>query len=182
MLREPFPCRCILCHDYGDRADADRMEEDVIGNVRRHGWHVVMVPEDEIGPGFAYTIGLAHTHGVPELCMFGRDVHEMHRVLNTLGDLATAGTTPEDGQEHESVVNGGPVRLRNVDLRWCRTFFGRAIGFYRRPPLPFLQVTWPDSDGHFHWEEQAREDHRESQPRLWLPPADHPVGIWTVEL
>ncbi|WP_406076510.1 DUF4262 domain-containing protein [Streptomyces virginiae] len=182
MLRDPFECRCILCHDYGDRAEADRMQEAVIGNVRRHGWHVVMVPEDEIGPGFAYTIGLAHTHGVPELCMFGRDVHEMHRVLNALGDLAAAGTTPEDGQEHEGVVNGGPVRLRSVDMRWCRTFFGRAIGFYRRPPLPFLQVAWPDTDGHFHWEEQAREDHRESQPRLWLPPADHPVGVWTVEL
>ncbi|MEY2229297.1 DUF4262 domain-containing protein [Streptomyces sp. BF23-19] len=91
------------------------------------------------------------------------------------------------GQEHEGVVNRGPVRLRSVDMRRRRTFFGRPIGFHRRPPLPFLQVTWPDTGGYFHWEEQngeeqAGEDHRESQPRLWLPPADHPVGIWTVEL
>ncbi|MFB6564326.1 DUF4262 domain-containing protein [Streptomyces sp. NPDC056400] len=186
MLRDRFECRCVLCHDYGDRAEADQVDGRIISDVQRHGWHVVMVPEDEIGPGFAYTIGLAHTHGAPELCTFGRDVHEMHRMLNALGDLAATGAAStdgqEDGQEHEGVVDGGPVRLRSVDMRWCRTFFGRAIGFYRRPPLPFLQVTWPDAGGRFHWEERAGEDHRESQPRLWLPPDDHPVGVWTAEL
>ncbi|MFE1871720.1 DUF4262 domain-containing protein [Streptomyces sp. NPDC059496] len=182
MLRDRFECRCVLCHDYGDRAEADQVGGRIIGDVRRHGWHVVMVPEDEIGPGFAYTIGLAHTHGAPELCTFGRDVHEMHRMLNALGELAATGAASADGQEHEGVVNGGPVRLRNVDMRWCRTFFGRAIGFYRRPPLPFLQVTWPDAGGRCHWEERAGEDHRASQPRLWLAPDDHPVGVWTAEL
>ncbi|WP_405786129.1 DUF4262 domain-containing protein [Streptomyces sp. NBC_01367] len=182
MLRDRFECRCVLCHDYGDRAEADRVGGRIIADVRRHGWHVVMVPEDEIGPGFAYTIGLAHTHGAPELCTFGRDVHEMHRMLNALGELAATGAAAADGQEHEGVVDGGPVRLRSVDMRWCRTFFGRAIGFYRRPPLPFLQVTWPDAGGRFHWEERAGEVHRASQPRLWLAPDDHPVGVWTAEL
>ncbi|MFJ6483633.1 MULTISPECIES: DUF4262 domain-containing protein [unclassified Streptomyces] len=182
MHRDPFECRCVLCHDYGDRAEADQIHGRIVGDVRRHGWHVVMVPEDEIGPGFAYTIGLAHTYGAPELCTFGRDVHEMHRVLNALGDLAATPAVPADGQEHGGVWDGGPVRLRSVDMRWFRTFFGRAIGFYRRPPLPFLQVTWPDAEGRFHWHEQAGEDHRESQPRLWLRPDDHPAGVWTAEL
>ncbi|MCX4538757.1 DUF4262 domain-containing protein [Streptomyces sp. NBC_01669] len=74
------------------------------------------------------------------------------------------------------------VALRQVDLRWYRTFFGRAIEFYRLPPFPVLQVAWPDVDDRFHWEEQAEERHRESQPQLWLPPSEHPVGIWTTEL
>ncbi|MER8034866.1 DUF4262 domain-containing protein [Streptomyces hydrogenans] len=56
------------------------------------------------------------------------------------------------------------------------------MGFYRRPPLPVLQVAWPDAEGRFHWDDQADEKHRESQPRLWLPPSDHPVGRWTTEL
>ncbi|MFE7599496.1 DUF4262 domain-containing protein [Streptomyces sp. NPDC057494] len=29
---------------------------------------------------------------------------------------------------------------------------GRSIGFYRRPPLPVLQVAWPDADGRFPWD------------------------------
>ncbi|MGW6983824.1 DUF4262 domain-containing protein [Streptomyces sp. NPDC054932] len=182
MLRDRFACRCVLCHDYGDRDGADRVEETVIGNVRRHGWHVAMVAEDEIGPGFAYTIGLAHTHGAAELCTFNRDIHEMHRMLNALGDRTAAGTTLEDGQELTGVLQDRSVGLRSVDLRWYRTFFGRAIGFYRRPPVPFLQVAWPDASERFHWDEQAGEDHRQSQPQLWLPPAEHPAGVWTPEL
>ncbi|MFB7252962.1 DUF4262 domain-containing protein [Streptomyces nojiriensis] len=182
MVRDRFHCRCVLCHDYGDRAEADQVDELVIGNVRAHGWHVAMVPEDEVGPGFAYTIGLAHTYGAPELSTFGRDVHEMHRMLNVLGDLAAAGASLEDGRQHRGVLDGGPVRLRSVDTRWYRTFFGRATRICRRPPLPFLQVTWPDAGGRCHWEEQAGRDHQESQPCLWLAPADHPVGAWTVEL
>ncbi|MER7847399.1 DUF4262 domain-containing protein [Kitasatospora sp. NPDC096077] len=182
MTGDPFQCRCVLCHDYGDRDDADHVDLTITGNVQEHGWHVTMVPEDEIGPGFAYTIGLSHTYGEPELAMFGLDVHLMHRILNTLGQKAASGAVLADGQEHRGVGGGQQVRLRNADPRWYRTFFGRAIGFYRRPPLPVLQVAWPDANGRFHWEEQADEGHWESQPQLWLPPGEHPVGAWTAEL
>lgn len=176
-------CRCVLCHDYGDRAAADRLDLAVIDNVLQHGWHVVMVPEDELGPGFAYTVGLGHTHGAPELAMFGlSDVHAMHAMLNALGSRAALGTSLRDGQHHQGVVDGRQVALRNVDLRWYRTFFGRAISFYRRPPFTVLQVAWSDAEGRFHWESSAEHGHRESQPQLWLPPQEHPVGVWTSEL
>ncbi|MGI5372703.1 DUF4262 domain-containing protein [Streptomyces sp. CA-251387] len=88
-------------------------------------------PQDEIGPGFAYTIGLSHTHGASELAMFGLDVHAMHRMLNRLAAKSAAGAVLADGQRHPDVVGGHHVALRQVDLRWYRTFFGRAIGFYR---------------------------------------------------
>ncbi|MFE3940356.1 DUF4262 domain-containing protein [Streptomyces sp. NPDC059118] len=141
-----------------------------------------MVPEDEVGPGFAYTIGLAHTHGGPELAMFGLDVHAMHHMLNTFGEKSATGEALAGRHSHPDVVDGHRVALRQVDRGWYRTFFGRAIGFYWRPPLPVLQVAWPDTEDHFHWHEQADVRHRESQPQLWLPPSDHPVGIWTAEL
>ncbi|MFB7083787.1 DUF4262 domain-containing protein [Streptomyces sp. NPDC056308] len=182
MTDDSFQCRCVLCHDYGDRDEADRADLTIIENVQQHGWHVQMVPEDEIGPGFAYTIGLAHTHGGPELAMFGLDIHAMRRMLNRLGAKSAAGAVLAEGQRHREVVDGHQVALRQVDVRWYRTFFGRAMGFYRRPPLPVLQVAWPDVDDRFHWEYQAEEGHRESQPQLWLPPREHPVGVWTTEL
>ncbi|WP_329405939.1 DUF4262 domain-containing protein [Streptomyces sp. NBC_00704] len=182
MTADPFQCRCVLCHDYGDRDEADCMDLTISENVQRHGWHVVMVPEDDIGPGFAYTIGLAHTHSAPEPAMFGLDIHVMHRILNRLGEKSAAGAVLADGQRHPDVVDGHQVALMRVDLRWYRTFFGQAIGFYRRPPFPVLQVAWPDADNRFHWDELAEVRHRGSQPQLWLPPSEHPVGIWTTEL
>ncbi|MFI6122542.1 DUF4262 domain-containing protein [Streptomyces sp. NPDC051064] len=144
MTDDPFRCRCVLCHDYGDRDEADRLGLTITENVQQHGWHVVMVPEDEVGPGFAYTIGLVHTHGVPELAMFGLDINAMHRMLNRLGAKAATGAVLADGQRHSDVADGRQVALRQVDLRWYRTFFGRAIGFYRRPPFRVLQVAWPE--------------------------------------
>ncbi|MFE2070646.1 DUF4262 domain-containing protein [Streptomyces sp. NPDC059467] len=111
-----------------------------------------MVPEDEICPGFAYTIGLSHTHGAPELAMFGLDIHDTHRMLNRLGAKSAAGAALAGGQSRADIVDGQQVALRQVDLRWYRTFFGRAIGFYRRPPFPVLQAVWPDADDRFHWE------------------------------
>jgi len=116
MTDDPFQCRCVVCHDYGDRAEADRMDLTIIENVQGHGWHVVMVPEDDIGPGFAYTIGLAHTHSAPELAMFGLDIHVMHRILNRLGEKSAAGAVLADGQRHRDVVDGHQVALRQVDL------------------------------------------------------------------
>ncbi|MFI9118418.1 hypothetical protein ACIGW0_03250 [Streptomyces bikiniensis] len=50
------PRSCVLCHDYGDRDEADRVDLTIIKDVQRHGWHVVMVPGDEAGPGVAYAV------------------------------------------------------------------------------------------------------------------------------
>ena len=80
------------------------------------------------------------------------------------------------------MIKNYPVILRRADLRWYRTFFGRAIGFYRRPPFPVLQVCWPDRNSVFHWQDDAGEQYSQSQPQLWLPPSAHPGGVWTVEL
>jgi len=136
-----FECRCVLCHDCGDRGDADGIDLAISENIRRFGRHAMMVPEDDIGPGFAYTIGLAHSFGSPELAMFGLDIHVMHRALNVLGQRTANGTPLADGQEYAGALEQRPVLLRRADQRWYRTFFGRAIGFYRRPPLPVLQVS-----------------------------------------
>jgi len=86
----------------------------------------------------------------------------MHQALNVLGQEA--------------------ADMRRADLRWYRTFLGRAIGFYRKPPLPVLQAAWPDAGGIFHWQDDSGDEHRQSQPQLWVPPSKHPRGVWTAEL
>ncbi|MER6146060.1 DUF4262 domain-containing protein [Streptomyces sparsogenes] len=157
------------------------MDLRTVEQVEEHGWSVVMVPTDDEGPGFAYTIGLWRTYGVPELAMFGLDIETMHVLLNALGRKAAAGTVWESGTECHSVIKDRPVILKAADLRWYRSFFGRAISFYRRPPFPVLQVVWPDSKGRFLWQAGTDEQNQQSQPQLWLKPAEHPAGVW-VEL
>ncbi|MEV7404535.1 DUF4262 domain-containing protein [Streptomyces sp. NPDC091267] len=178
MSNDPPPCRCVICHDYGDRDEADRMSRRTVEQVRTYGWSVVMVPADDEGPAFAYTIGLWHTHSVPELAMFGLDVQLMQELLNAVGHRAVAGTSLESGQEHHDIIEKSPLVLKSADLRWYRPFFGQAISFYRRPPFPVLQVVWPDAEGRFLWQPGTDARYRRSQPQLWLQPAQHPEGVW----
>ncbi|MCO8277949.1 DUF4262 domain-containing protein [Actinoplanes sp. TRM 88003] len=173
MLEASRICHCVICHDYGDRGDYDPGDHGVIENVGQFGWSVTGVPADEEGPGWAYTIGRRHSRGEPELAMFGLDVGVMQSCLNTLGrrdDLA-------DGQSHDGVINGYPLHLREVEPDWFRAFFGQAMWFYRRPPVPVLQVVWPDRQGAFPWDTGSL-----AQPHLWLTPEKHPPGVWTQDV
>jgi hypothetical protein len=180
MPGDHLPCRCVLCHEYGD--ELGPVTEETIAQVREHGWQVMMIPADDNGPGWAFTIGLWHTHGIPELAMFGLDIYDMKACLNGLGGRAVGGQRVEADQIRHDVIEEHPVTLKSVDMRWYRAFFGSAIMFYRRPPFPVLEVVWPDRDGFFPWQEESDESYRTRQPQLWLTPAAHPQGVWTQDL
>lgn len=105
--------------------------------------------------------------------MFGLELDVMQSCLNILGKRDGLA----DGEAHHDVVNGYPVRLRTVTPAWYRAFFGLGIWFYRRPPIPFLEVVWPDRDGEFPWDSGSL-----AQPHLWLTPAEHAQGVWTQDI
>jgi hypothetical protein len=178
----PPACHCVLCHDYGDRDNRDPVQTATVRNVEEHGWSVLMIPADEHGPGFAYTIGLWHSHRAPELAMFGLDVEVMKSCLNDLGTRAAGGELLAAEQAYDDVIESYPVRLKPIVLTWCNTLFGRTIGFYRRPPIPFLQVLWPDRDGRFMWDAGSDDALRRRQPQLWLAPGEHPPGVWAQDM
>ena len=171
------PCRCLLCADYGDRDRLDAVDSSLVAGIGERGWGVIMVPGDDIGPGWAFTVGLWHSHRSPELAMFGLDTHKAMACLNLLGDAVRDGRPVADGQERDDVVEGWPVVLRTVERAWWRDFLGTATGFYRATRgVSFLQVVWPDREGRRPGDDGADP---EAQPQLWLAPADHPAGCWT---
>jgi Domain of unknown function (DUF4262) len=180
MSNDQGVCRCVLCHDYGD--EIEPITERTIEQIREHGWQVIMIPPDDNGPGWSFTIGLWHNHRSPELAMFGLDVHVMHALLNDLAQQSVNGRPVADRQERHDVINDYPVALRTVDDGWYKAFFGTAIRFYRRSPFPVLQVVWPSKQGQFPWDPDADDAYRDLQPQLWLNAADHPTGAWTQDL
>ncbi|MEU6037452.1 DUF4262 domain-containing protein [Actinomadura sp. NPDC047616] len=182
MSAGPPQCHCIICHDYGDRDRLDNFELRTIVHITEYGWSVVLVGADEQGPGWAYTIGLWHSHRSPELGMFGGDVYEMEEALNALGRQVAAGRPVADGERRDDVLRGLPAAFRAVDPGWYQAMFGGAVAFYRRPPLPILQAAWPNPDGLFPWQPGTDLPFRRSQPWLWLTPRQHPPGAWTRHL
>ncbi|MDL4774775.1 DUF4262 domain-containing protein [Actinomadura xylanilytica] len=175
-------CHCVICHDHGDRDRLDNFQLRTIVHITQYGWSVVLVHPDGEGPGWAYTIGLWHSHRSSELAMFGSDVYEMEEILNALGRQTAEGAPPEDGERREEAARGGAAAFRPVAPRWYEALFGGAVAFYRRPPLPFLQVVWPNPDGLFPWQPGTDLPFRHSQPWLWLDPRQHPQGAWTRHL
>ena len=150
-------------------------------HVRLHGWSVLMIPDDHRGPGWAYTVGLWHTHRMPELAMFGLRSEMSHTCLNDLGNKVGRGVPVAADQVRYDVIERFPVHLKLIDHRWYEAFFDRALAFYRGP-VPFLQVVWPDPQGRFHWDRDSDERIHRAQPQLWKRPQDHPVGVWTQDL
>jgi hypothetical protein len=175
-------CPCIICRDYGDRDQLDAIDRNTIGHVEEHGWSVVQIPEDDLGPGWAFTVGLWHSHRLPELAIFGLEIDTMKACLNVLGRQTADGWPPELGYERSHVIDGDPVLFQTIEPRWYKTFFGTAMAFYRRPPIPFIQVLWADSHQRFPTDPECEPTVRDRQPSLWLPPDQHPQGVWIQDL
>lgn len=171
-------CHCVVCQNV---EELDPRIQSTVDVIRQHGWQVTMVPvgRDE-APGWAYTIGLWHSHRIPELAMFGLDVRMMQTLLNDLGRRAVEGQRLEADQVRHDIASV-PVVLKAVDYRWYKAFFGTAINFYCKPPFPILQVVWPDHDGVLPWQ-PGGESLLTHQPRLDLHPDEHPAGVWTQNL
>ncbi|WP_326645324.1 DUF4262 domain-containing protein [Streptosporangium sp. NBC_01755] len=170
-------CHCLLCVE--QEVELDEADLAMLRSVRNRGWAVVMIPEDEDGPGWAFTVGLWHTLRSPEVVMLGLRVDVMGNCLNTLADQIAAGHHLVEGRERDDVIRNYPVVAKTVDTSWYRSLFGTALHFYQRPPLPFMEIVWPDAAGRFPWNDGCAPRLRELQPALWIPKDDHAPGPWT---
>jgi hypothetical protein len=161
-------CPCVICNQIPYGPDAT-----IVGNVERHGWGVVAVPGTF---DLAYTVGLWHSYGLPEMAMFGLQAQNMAGWLNECVDVVRADGWPEGA--FGGVLDGFDTQLRGVHESWRDAFFGTAYRFYRSWPVPVAQLVWPDAAGRWPWEPEATLSSRARQAFTWLPVSDHPPGSW----
>ena len=183
-------CDCHIC-----RPDESYDEQDrrVIETVLEHGWQVILVAEDadcsdpdhhdhssddhgEPGPAFAYTLGLRHRAGHPELLMSGLDHRVMHRALNNLAQRVMSGRRLAAGDVIEDVLSGVPVAVERVSDTALRETVTWSGWFHRRKPEA-LAIVWPDRNGLFAWQPGAPEILEELQPGGWRVPIEHTGGL-----
>lgn len=184
-------CDCHIC-----RPDESYDEQDrrVIDTVLKHGWQVILVAEHagcsdpdhddhatghgESGPAFAYTIGLGHRAGHPELLMSGLDHAVMHRALNGIARRVIDGLRLAPGDELEDVLAGVPVAVEQVSDAALPETVTWAGWFQRRKPEA-LAIVWPDRRGVFAWQPGAPEVLDVVQPHGWRVPIEHTGGLAT---
>lgn len=138
----------------------DGYEDVILDNIEEFGWHVVLVPDDEEGPGFAYSIGQE-----PEIIVFGLPHDVMHAVVNAAGEAAEIRPdVPLPGY-----LEGVPVVFKRVDKARYKDYLGYAMWYHEGSGFDVLQCVWPDKAGKFPWDAGFREDLLPLQPLLAKP-------------
>jgi hypothetical protein len=174
-------CHCRYCEPIpGQDSAFDDGDRKLMTDVADHGWHVVMIAEGARSLGWTFSVGMWHTLRSPELVMAGLPPDHQHQLINEIGERVRRGQRLGSGDRLEGLLTSGlDLAVREVDVSWYGPMFGYAIWFARRPPLPFLQIVWPDAAGRFAWEESFDPQYRSSQPQLWIPTAEQPTGGWS---
>lgn len=183
-------CDCHICRPDGFYDEQDRR---TIDTVLERGWQVVVVADDadcshpdhdehsshdhdEPGPAFAYTVGLGHRAGHPELLISGLNRRVMHRALNDVARRVLTGHRLAPGDALEDVLAGVPVAIEQVSDGGLRETVTWSAWFHRRPQGA-LAIVWPDRRGVFAWQPGAPEILDELQPREWRDPIEHTGGL-----
>ncbi len=135
-------CHCILC---------------AAGAPGPAGFEVVADDEAQ----YAYTVGLWHSCGQPEVTLFGLpDAGD--RLERVAAEVADGRVLPPD-QGDDDILGDVLVERRPVLATWHRRLFPALLEFYRGQPVPVVQLVVVDEV---------------YQPRLWdrCPPEPVPDG------
>jgi hypothetical protein len=138
----------------------------VQNNIDTHGLHVIVVPEDDEGPGFAYSIGLFQTLGHPEVIIFGLGAELLHTLVNQVASEVRTGSRFGERDISDEILEGYPVTFRVVSTEFYDEYLGQAIQYYRGTSFPAVQCFWPDEEGRFPWQPGYSYAIADPQPQL----------------
>ncbi len=149
----------------------DDSEKKTIDDVRRHGVHILHIFDPEgADPQFSYTVGLWHTHGHPEVLIFGLKQDLCHAVLNWINGRIGEGRSFRGEDSSLDVLEGFRTYFEQIPQDRFREYLGFDIWFYGGMHFEAVQMIWPNTSGCFPWESQASDQLRWTQPILTKRP------------
>jgi hypothetical protein len=133
------------------REPEEKADAKLLSDVHEHGWHVVGVPDDEEGPGFAFTVGVYLRTLQPEILIMGLPMETAHRLLNSIADHFMNGGRIVAGRRNGKIIEGLDLMFKVIHSTQFHEYLGCANWFYKHlgKPFPAYQCFWPDSQGRF---------------------------------
>jgi hypothetical protein len=132
-------------NSFRDPASLDEHDKQLLSDIDRVGWHIVIVEEDEEGPRFAYTVGLFHSFGHPEVIVVGQRIELQGYLLNEIGSQIKSGSVFVPNVRYPDLLEV-PFECAFVDVSPAALdeYLGYARWYYRDRIFPVLQCLWPD--------------------------------------
>jgi hypothetical protein len=70
----------------------DDSDRDILGDIRRVGWSVVAIQEDDTRDwSYTFSVGLFHTFGQPEILFSGFEPRQAGDLTNIIGEAMREG-------------------------------------------------------------------------------------------
>jgi len=141
-------------------------EKRTLSDIKKYGWQVVLIEPEGDFPSYAYSVGLWHSTGHPDLAIFGVDREVAPQIINGLATRVREGEIFRPEGEVVEAMPGRYLTFVPVDKTFHAEYFAHGVSYYERRPFSVLQCVWPDARGLFPWQESYDEATRALQPIL----------------
>ena len=140
-------------------------DKKLLDDIDQFGWHVVKVMGDEIGPGFAYSVGLNKNYNHPEIILVGLDLDLCHQIINDISEQIRNGETYLNQKEYGDIISNYNCYFLKMSSNNFDEYPAYAKWYYKEE-VPYLQCVWPDSNGLYPFQENCSQGIKENQTLL----------------
>jgi hypothetical protein len=148
----------------------EELEKKLFNDIELYGWHVIKVPEDEMGPSLGYSIGFYHTFQHPEILIVGLDIELIHYLINRIGDAIREGIQFHAGYFYANIIEDVACYFTEVDPKFHKEYIAFVELFYKGIDVPILQCIYPTVSGIYPWQPKWPPELKGMQPVLGAIP------------
>lgn len=142
------------------------LEKRLLNDIALYGWHVIKVPEDDLGPSYGHSVGLYHTFNHPEIIVIGLELDAIHYIINRLGDTIREGFVFQPNQFYSNIIENVDCYFTLADSKYYDEYVGYAKLFYKENEFPLLQCIYPTISGIYPWQDEWPTELKSTQPIL----------------
>lgn len=146
--------------------DLSPAERKLLDDVEADGLHVVHVPATGALPARSHSVGMWENFEQPEVVVVGLPPEVAGELIELVADEADEGHRFLDGTRHEGLLQDYPVRFVAVPKGRYGECLAAACWAYEGDDFAAVQLVWPDKQGRWPWDLEARQGFAETQPVL----------------
>jgi hypothetical protein len=122
--------------------------DKVVDNIKKYGYHSTFVFADKT-PSFCYSTGIYKSFGLPEIFISSLPQNLSHGLIeNYVNKFKNTDSVPLDTRI-DDLTDRFPIYLIEVQTDKLTDFVLSSIRFYKDEDYKYVQLIYPDTEGHF---------------------------------